>query len=179
MLFLALLEKEGEGSRARIMAALRGHPGMNQSQLCKAVGLSWATTKYHLGRLSAQGAVVLERRGRRDIRCFPVDIPERFRPWLATLHDADAVQVLHLLGAGEAGVAALAKALGWSQSAMRRRLERMAADRLVTKRGVLRPRYARHPDMPPWVVPGGPDGSDGPDEHAPPSGALPGQARMT
>lgn len=151
MLFLALLEKEGQGSRARIMEALRRQPGMNMSQLCKAVDLNWTTTKYHLKRLQSQGVVELQRAGRRDVRCFPVGIPSKYRPWFATLRDPGAVQVLRFLKGREAGVAAIARELAASEDAARRRLERMLAQGLLTKRGTFRPRYARHPDCPPWA----------------------------
>jgi len=148
MLFLALLEKEGQGSRAKIMEALRRQPGMNLSQLCNAVNLSWTTTKYHLGRLQAQGVVELQKRGRRDIQCFPIGVPAKYRPWLATLLDEEAVRILQALKDREAGVAELAKRVGLSESATRRRLERMRRDGVLAKRGKLRPRYARNPDSP-------------------------------
>jgi DNA-binding transcriptional ArsR family regulator len=149
MLFLALLEREGEGSRAKIMEILRRHPGMNQTRLCEAVGLAWATTKYHLRRLQAQGAVVLEKRGRRDILCFPVAVPIKYRPWLATLLDKDVMRVLKALGPGdEVGVLELSRRLGLSESATRRRLGRMEAEGIVRKRGKLRPVFARNPNLP-------------------------------
>ena len=97
MLSLALLEREGEGSRARIMQVLRERPGLNKTQLCRLVGLSWATTTYHLRRLQVQGAVELERRGRRDVRCFPVAVPAKYRPWLAALLDASSSQILETI----------------------------------------------------------------------------------
>ena len=149
MLFLALLEREGEGSRARIMEALRRNPGMSLTRLCKAVGLSWATTKYHVKRLESQGAIQFERRGRRDILCFPVSVPAKFRPWLATLLDEGAMEVLRALGPrGEVGVLELSRRLGISESATRRRLNRMQESGMVQKRGQLRPVYSRNDDWP-------------------------------
>lgn len=149
MLFLAVLEREGEGSRARIMDILRRNPGMNKTRLCKAVGLSWATTTYHLKRLKSQGAVDLQRHGRRDVLCFPVSVPAKYRAWLSTMHDEKAIRALGALGDDEAGVRELARRVGLSESAMRRRLERLHGDGILSKRGKLRPVYARNPDMAP------------------------------
>jgi DNA-binding transcriptional ArsR family regulator len=140
------------GSRERILQVLRQHPGMNLSRLCRAVGLSWATTKYHLKRLEAEGAVALHRRGRRDIACFPVGVPARYRPWLAALFDPEAAAVLAALGKGEAGVADLSQRTGLSESATRRRLDRLHQNGLLNKRGMLRPRYSRNPEVPEWVT---------------------------
>lgn len=149
MLFLAKLEREGEGSRARIMDLLRRHPGMNKTRLCKEVGLSWATTTYHLKRLQHQGAVDLQHRGKRDVLCFPVSVSPKDRAWLATLHDPTAAAALGAIGVGRAGVRELSKRIGLSESAARRRLERMHADGVLTKRGVLRPVYSRNTDAAP------------------------------
>ena len=151
MLFLALLERHGEGSRAKIMGVLRKQPGMNKTRLCKAVGLSWATITYHLNRLQVQGAVELQRAGKRDVLCFPVSVPQRYRAWLATLHDEKAVQALDALADDEAGVRELSKRVGLSESAMRRRLVRLHENGVVRKRGVLRPLYSRNPDADPTI----------------------------
>jgi DNA-binding transcriptional ArsR family regulator len=145
MLFVALLERQGEGSRARILATLRRNPGLNATRLARAVGLSWTTTMYHLKRLRAQGAIELQRHGRRDIRCFPVGVPAKYRSWLAALHNEKDAEVLDALGPGEAGVRELSQRMGLSESAMRRRLERLREDGVLEKRGKLRPVYLRNP----------------------------------
>ncbi|MCA1820133.1 MAG: winged helix-turn-helix transcriptional regulator [Thermoplasmatota archaeon] len=130
------------------METLRTHPGMNKSRLGEAVGLSWATTTYHLKILETQGAVHLERRGRRDVLCFPVGVPVRFRPWLATLLDTSSLRVLDALGHDELGVAELSRRRGLSESALRRQLGRLEGAGIVLKRGQLRPRFARNPELP-------------------------------
>ncbi|MHB8633615.1 MAG: winged helix-turn-helix transcriptional regulator [Thermoplasmatota archaeon] len=145
-----MLERDGHGSRARIMKILRQQPGVNKTQLGKAVGLSWATTSYHLKRLQSEGAVELLRHGKRDVLCFPVSVPPKYRAWLATLRDPKAILALDALGAGEAGVREISKRAGLSESAVRRRLERMRTDGVISKRGLLRPVYARnHRSEPP------------------------------
>jgi len=150
MLFLALREREGEGSRARIMEILRRSPGMNKIRLCQSVGLSRATVTYHLKVLQGEGTVDLQRQGR-DVYCFPVNIPTQYRPWLTVLHDDKAKKVLEALGPEEAGVRQLALQLGLSESATRRRLERMRLVGMVRKRGRLRPRFARQEGQEPPV----------------------------
>ena len=147
------MARKGAGeSRSRILRVLRDHPGMNLTRLCETVGLSWATTKYHLKLLERQGAVVLQRRGRRDVACFPVGVPDRYRPWLAALFDPESVAVLAALGRGEAGVADLSQRTGLSESATRRRLDRLHQNGLLNKRGILRPRYSRNPEVPAWMT---------------------------
>lgn len=148
MLFLARLEREGQGSRARILHLLREKPGMNLTQLAKAAGLSWTTVKYHLRRLQVQGVVQVERFGRRDSRWFPLGVPSKYRPWLATLLDQDTLRILDVLADREAGVAELARLLGRSESAIRRRLYRMHRAGMLAKRGKLRPRYLRNSQPP-------------------------------
>ncbi|MHB8634614.1 MAG: winged helix-turn-helix transcriptional regulator [Thermoplasmatota archaeon] len=127
------------------MEALRRNPGMSKRALAAAVGLSWATTTYHLDRLAKAGAVELVRFGRRDIQCFPAGVPHSHRRLLAALREQRAALVLAALTERDVGVRELAMRLGLSESATRRRLQSLCKDGIVVRQGVLRPRFSLSP----------------------------------
>lgn len=147
MLSLAIRARDGEAARARILAALRGQPGLNKSRLCGEVGLSWATVAYHLRVLERLGAVNLERHGRRDVACFAVGVPSRYRRMFATLLDANAARIMQALGHDRAlGVTEISQQVHLSQATVRRQLARMRERGLVVKQGKLRPRFTANPE---------------------------------
>lgn len=54
---------ENRGSRAAILEIVRAHPGLPQSRILDATGLSRTTVSYHLRVLQRQGRVRLAKRG--------------------------------------------------------------------------------------------------------------------
>lgn len=107
--------------------------------------------RYHIKRLAREGAIVLEPDGRRDVRCFPVSIPAKYRRWLAILLDDVTRRVMADLERRPATSREVADRLGVSRSAARRRLERLHEGGMVAKTGVLRPRYAPKPEAAAWL----------------------------
>lgn len=57
---------------ARVLDAVRQHPGRAKNDLAEAVGLARATVSWHLDRLAAAGLVRLAREGR-SVRAWPDD----------------------------------------------------------------------------------------------------------
>jgi DNA-binding transcriptional ArsR family regulator len=148
MLLVSFLERNGEQTRERILSALRANPGMNKSELHLTIGLSWTTIAYHLKILERQGAIHLAHE-KRDVFCFPVDIPQRYRDMLSTLRDDNATRILGALLEDDAiGITELSASLGMSQKMVRKHLGRLHESGLVVKRGELRPRFTKCPGLP-------------------------------
>ncbi|HEX2022553.1 MAG TPA: winged helix-turn-helix transcriptional regulator [Candidatus Thermoplasmatota archaeon] len=66
-----------QGLRADVLEAVRGQPGISQSDLALALGQNKQTVNYHVKALERQGALRIEKRGR-DTYLYPVlpgDVP--------------------------------------------------------------------------------------------------------
>jgi predicted transcriptional regulator len=162
-MLLAILVRNGQRTRERILEALRRQPGMNTSELRAEVGLAWATAAYHLKVLQRQGFVHLEPK-RRGHLCFPIDIPAHYRGLVWALRDPDTARVIAALLNGHAmGISQLSNSLGLSEQSVRTRLANLHGNGLVVKRGELRPRFSLHPGIPTEFLghgEGDPTGSD-------------------
>ena len=166
-MLLAILARNGERTRERILEALRRSPGMNTSELRTSVGLAWATAAYHLRVLQRQGFVHLEPK-RRGHLCFPVDIPPRHRGLVSALRDQHTARVLGALLRGDSmGISQLSSVLGLPEHSVRKRLLDLQGSGLVVKRGELRPRFSIHPDLPQELAERGPEPGGQDDRLAP------------
>jgi DNA-binding transcriptional ArsR family regulator len=134
------------------MQALRQKPGMNKSQLGRTVGLSWATTSYHLRVLQKRGAVLISYGRRRGLQCYPIGIPPSYRNWMATLQDPSSLRVLQAIGRdGALHLFELRARVPLSERALRRKLRRLEGDSLVVRQGLYRPRFNLNPELQGWI----------------------------
>ena len=152
ILFNSWKGRDGEKTRARIIEALRRQPGMDISQLTRAVGLSWSTTAYHLRLLRKKGIIQIESRSRRGLQCYLAGTPTAYRPWMATLRDESSVRVLRALERNRwLRMFEIRARVHLSERALRRKLRQLQEDHLVIKRGHFQPRFALSPELPEWI----------------------------
>lgn len=138
MLLLAWI-KDGDATRARIMAAIRNTPGIHMAQLSERTGLAWSTVDYHLRVLRRSGVVRFQKRDR-ECHVFPEGFPVEREPWFAALRDDDTSRVLrYLLESPGLSVPRLSEDLGKTRKVMRRHLATLVDSGLVSRRGGVRP----------------------------------------
>ncbi|HEV8359383.1 MAG TPA: MarR family transcriptional regulator [Candidatus Thermoplasmatota archaeon] len=58
-----------EPTRARVLAAVRAHPGSTVAEVARRVGIDHSTAAYHVARLVRSGTIAAERR-RGRVHCF-------------------------------------------------------------------------------------------------------------
>ena len=149
------MHRDGAASRARILSAVQGDPGLHVSLLAQQAGLSWHATIYHLRVLERQGLVQVEKGGR-ERRAFPTGVPDVHRAWLAAMRLGEAVDVLRaLMQDPRQSIPDLSRRMGHSEKVVRRQVANLAQAGLVQRHGQLRPVYevnrAAEPDLAGWL----------------------------
>lgn len=133
--------RTGDFARRMIMKVVEEHPGVHKSELCRQVGLGWGTVSYHL-RLLERARRLQTVSGKREVRVFLGNIPQERMKALAALQGEGGQAVAGLL-ADRPGVrqADICRALGASRKLIRRHLEVLQKEGLITSEGNRRARY--------------------------------------
>ena len=134
--------RDGESTRARLLAAIGARPGSNKKELAQALGIGWNTVRHHVRILERRRQVVVETRGW-DHEVYLALVPPEHRAWLRALNDPGSGGIIRTLGAhGDSRLGALSASVGLSPKVVRRSLLRLLADGLVERVPAPgRPRY--------------------------------------
>lgn len=137
--------KSGDAARSLIMKVVAEKPGVHKSELCRQVGLGWGTVSYHL-RLLEKTRRLQTVTGTREVRVFPGNVPEARTKALAALQGESGHAVADMLadrpGSRQSDIC---RALGASRKLIRRHLEALQREGLVTAEGNRRARYLPTP----------------------------------
>lgn len=126
---------DGDASRDRILAIVRGAPGIHTGELVRVSGIAWGNLTHHVRILEEEGRVVRRRYAARSC-FFTPEVPEEERPLHMVRRQELAARILEALGqAPGARVADIAKTVGSRPSAVHRHLEHLVQEGLVRPDG--------------------------------------------
>lgn len=141
-LFFAARHRDGDGTRARIMQAIRAHPGIHTSDLSDHLKLAWSTVDYHLQVLKRDEVISIVK-ALRECHAFPADVEPSQHMWFATLRDQGNHRIFQrLLELPGQGVPMLSEWAGLSHKIIRRQLTDLLDVGLINRTGgISRPTY--------------------------------------
>ena len=132
-------DRNGPATRQEILNAVRHHPGLTKSQLCRVLALSWGTISHHVKRLEEEG-LLARIRVRHRLRCFlrpvgplaqnPLAYEPLLVPILQTVADTPGIGIRDLVTSVEA-----------SRHTIRRHLDLLIASGLVAQTRAYRPQF--------------------------------------
>jgi predicted transcriptional regulator len=135
-------ERDGELTRARILAHIEGDPGVHKSALCRELGLGWGTVCYHVRVLGESGHINAFTHGR-EVFLFPGRVAEQQMRWIAALREDVGKHILDELGQQPGSrLKDLSESLGRSRKVIRRHLTLLDEAGLVDRRGQHQARYS-------------------------------------
>lgn len=121
--------RRGDVVRGRLLEFIAQRPGINQSRLCAALGLSGTGGAFHVRVLERTGRISVVRRGSAR-QLYLADVPSSHRVWLRALDDELARRLMRALTGGRA-VGDLSRDIGQARRVIHRHLHRLAREGVV------------------------------------------------
>lgn len=137
-----MTERDGPGTRQRILDMVKAEPGIHKMAVCRALQLSWGTVSYHVRVLSRSGQLSTYSPRGREVRLFPPGTREQQRRWIATVRSGLDPDLVGRLGERPgARLADLSNDLGMSRRIVQRHLLRLGEGGLIRREGGWQGRY--------------------------------------
>jgi predicted transcriptional regulator len=136
-------DRNGPATRQEIVNLLSRQPGLNKSQLCRALGLAWGTVAHHVRLLEAEKRIVRQDLGGRKHLFVPGTQPQELA-LMVLLRQEPANRILDLLQDHPGlGIQDLSRSMSLSRKIVRRFLFSLERMGLVQRAVAYRPTFYR------------------------------------